>query len=595
MSFINKLYKSYKLALKYGSPHAVLISASFFALLAAALFEGVGISILLPVLQSLNEVESDSKIVLKIKEIFSYAGINYDFINLIVVFSVLILIKYVLLIFQQRVTRVLANTSTCDLRKRSINALHTVSLDYFHKNKMGDIISTTLMSTSQAGGYWEYLLTLVKSIIFVVVYGVAASLISIEFTMLVLACALLAYIFVFPRFKIGEKLGKESKKWLDMLHSILHDQLSGIKLIKSFGTEKRHIDEFSVNAEKAKLIGIKVMDNKLISYAFFEPFLFVLLISMFIFSIKNLGLELSSILVMLLIFMQIIPHFKSINNNILVLTEIIPHFERVNEIMTLEPYGQPTEGQVDINKINSSVELKNVSFRYKDSSANAIENISMSLTPGKITAIVGSSGSGKTTLVDIIQRYYRPFGGEILLDGVNIDKYTIDSWRKMIGFVDQECFLFHKSVYDNISYSDENVSKEAVFKAANLSHSNQFIDELDSKYSTIVGYRGSNLSGGQKQRISIARAILKEPQILILDEATSALDSETEKDVQETIFGLRDNRIIIIIAHRLSTIKMADNIIVMDKGKIIEQGDHEHLNAINGRYSELLRHQYFNE
>ncbi|MBP6455273.1 MAG: ATP-binding cassette domain-containing protein, partial [Chitinophagaceae bacterium] len=242
-----------------------------------------------------------------------------------------------------------------------------------------------------------------------------------------------------------------------------------------------------------------------------------------------------------------------------------------------------------IESFNSEIEFKNVCFEYEEK--QVLKNINLKIQKGKTIAIVGASGSGKSTLVDLIPRFHDVKSGEILIDGKNITSYKIDDLRKLMGIVSQEPILFNDTIANNISLGTFNTSNDEIAKSAQIANAENFILQKEDQYETIIGDRGTKLSGGEKQRLTIARAIFKNPPILILDEATSSLDTVSEKMVQESINELMKNRTSIIIAHRLSTVQKADEIIVLNQGEIVERGTHESLMLQNGMYNELVQMQ----
>ena len=244
---------------------------------------------------------------------------------------------------------------------------------------------------------------------------------------------------------------------------------------------------------------------------------------------------------------------------------------------------------MDAGKLNGDIDFKHVSFSYGD--GDILKDFNLSLKAGESVAVVGSSGAGKTTMCSLIPRFYDVTEGEVSVDGVDVRKYSQSSLRNNIGIVQQDVFLFSGTIRENILYGNAEASEEEVRRAAEFANLDSFVETLPDKYDTIVGERGVKLSGGQKQRISIARIFLKNPPILLLDEATSSLDNENEKKIQQSFDKLSEHRTTIIIAHRLQTIQNAKRIIVMDKGKIVEQGDHETLLAQNGLYAKLYSAQ----
>jgi len=246
---------------------------------------------------------------------------------------------------------------------------------------------------------------------------------------------------------------------------------------------------------------------------------------------------------------------------------------------------------VSINEFEKNIEYKNVTFRYEEE--DVLTDININIEKGKIIALVGQSGGGKSTMVDLLPRFYDTVKGDILIDGINVKDYRIDDIRGLMGIVTQESILFNDTVFNNIAFGMHDVSKEDVVEAAKIANAHEFISKMPERYLTNIGDRGTKLSGGQRQRISIARAILRNPPILIMDEATSALDTESERLVQEALANVMSNRTSIVIAHRLSTIKFADEIIVLQKGKIAERGNHDELIKLDGIYKKLHELQTF--
>jgi subfamily B ATP-binding cassette protein MsbA len=266
--------------------------------------------------------------------------------------------------------------------------------------------------------------------------------------------------------------------------------------------------------------------------------------------------------------------------------------ERVLALIDEKPLIVDAPDAIAIAGFNDCVEFKNVSFAYEEKAI--LSGINLRIPKGKTVALVGPSGGGKSTLMDLIPRFMEPRSGEILVDGKNIQALTADSLRALMGVVNQESILFNDTIFNNIAFGKTNTTMEQVVAAAHIANAHNFIIESENGYQTNIGDRGTKLSGGQRQRICIARAVLNNPPIMLLDEATSALDTESEKLVQDALNNLMKNRTSLIIAHRLSTIQNADMIVVLENGKIVEQGDHQQLIANNGVYRRLIDMQTFN-
>jgi ATP-binding cassette, subfamily B, bacterial MsbA len=289
------------------------------------------------------------------------------------------------------------------------------------------------------------------------------------------------------------------------------------------------------------------------------------------------------------IFAQIIQPAKNFSNGITSVQKGTVSAQRIFDIIDTVPAVQNKPDAKDVKEFSQSIEFKNVGFSYDKEPV--LQNINLKIGKGKTIALVGPSGGGKSTLADLVPRFYDPAQGEVLLDGVSLKDYEIESLRKQMGVVTQESILFNDTIFNNIAFGMENVNEADVVHAAKVANAHDFIVQTEDGYQTFIGERGSKLSGGQRQRISIARAVLKNPPILILDEATSALDSESERLVQDALTRLMEHRTSIVIAHRLSTVQHADEIIVIQSGKIVERGTHKELIQQEGLYRKLNEFQ----
>ena len=290
-------------------------------------------------------------------------------------------------------------------------------------------------------------------------------------------------------------------------------------------------------------------------------------------------------LTFLALFSMILQPAKSFSNGITSLQKGSASAKRIFQIIDTQSAIQNKPDAIVLKGFENSIEFRNVSFAYE--TELVLKNINLTILKGKTIALVGTSGGGKSTLADLIPRFYDPTEGEVCIDGKSIGNYEIESLRKQMGVVTQESILFNDTIFNNIAFGMPNVSEAAVIHAAKIANAHDFITQTERGYQTFIGERGSKLSGGQRQRLSIARAVLKNPPILILDEATSALDSESEKLVQEALFNLMKNRTSIVIAHRLSTIQHADEILVIKNGEIVERGTHDQLSRNDGLYQKL--------
>ena len=394
--------------------------------------------------------------------------------------------------------------------------------------------------------------------------------------------------------KVGKKLKRQSLeaqgKWSDTMTQ-LEETLGGLRIIKAFIAEQKMIERFTQCSNELRDATNRVATRQALAHPMSE-FLGTLLIVLVLWFGGSLILgEQSSIDAPTFIFYMVILYsvinplkeFSKAGYNI---PKGLASMERVDKILKAENPIKEIANPKVLDNLNDKIELKNISFSY-DGTHQVLKNINITIPKGKTIALVGQSGSGKSTLVDLLPRYHDIQEGEILIDGINIKELRIANLRSLIGNVNQEAILFNDSFFNNIAFGVENATLEQVIAAAKIANAHDFIMETEKGYDTNIGDRGGKLSGGQRQRVSIARAILKNPPILILDEATSALDTESERLVQEALERLMKTRTTIAIAHRLSTIKNADEICVLYEGKIVERGKHDELLAKNGYYKRL--------
>jgi subfamily B ATP-binding cassette protein MsbA len=383
-----------------------------------------------------------------------------------------------------------------------------------------------------------------------------------------------------------------------MMISYLDEALSGVKIVKAFnatGYIKAKFDRENTRYSKI----LRSMANRQQAASPVSETLAIIMISCivlyggYLILNKQSSLSGAQFVAYIIIFSQLMRPAKSISDSFSNIHNGIAAGERVLALIDEKPLIVDAPGSAAINGFNDCIEFKNVSFAYEE--RTVLCNVNLTVPKGKTIALVGPSGGGKSTLMDLIPRFIEPQSGEILIDGKNIQNLKMDSVRALMGVVNQESILFNDTIFNNIAFGKTNATMADVETAARIANAHNFILETEKGYETNIGDRGTKLSGGQRQRICIARAVLNNPPIMLLDEATSALDTESEKLVQEALNNLMKNRTSLIIAHRLSTIQNADTIIVLESGKIVEQGNHQQLIKNNGLYRRLIDMQTFNE
>jgi subfamily B ATP-binding cassette protein MsbA len=400
--------------------------------------------------------------------------------------------------------------------------------------------------------------------------------------------------------KIGKSLKRQSRKGQNKqgeILSIIDEDISGLRIIKAFTAEQKAIERFERENENYRQIMNKLMSRYFLAHPMSE-FLGTAVIVIVLWYGGNLilsgeagALSPQQFIVYLVFFYNIINPAKAFSSALYSVEKGLASMERIDRILGQEISIKENPEAKPKNEFTGSIEYRNVSFRYINE--NVLSHINLTINKGQTVALVGKSGSGKTTMVDLLPRFWDVTEGEIFIDGTDIRDMKLHDLRSLMGNVNQEPILFNETFFSNIAFGVESATEEDVVNAAKIANAHDFIMATEKGYQTNIGDRGDKLSGGQKQRISIARAILKNPPILILDEATSALDTESEKLVQEALGNLMKNRTSLVIAHRLSTIKNADLICVLFEGEIVEKGTHDELLALKGHYFKLHQMQNF--
>lgn len=492
--------------------------------------------------------------------------------------------------------RVVATKIKVDLiRNMRVHIFERVSLlhlGYFNSKRKGDLISRFTGDVMEVEIAILYLLrAVVKDPFTLIVYFVMLFLLSPKltlFTLTVLPLTGWVLAMIVNRLKRQARLSQES---LGRMVNILDETFSGMRVVKAFNARSFILGRLKNESEYYRKVN-KSMAYKNEMAAPVSEILGVMIVAIIIYFggslVLNEGGEFrpSEFMGFLALFTMIIQPAKSFSNGLTALQKGTASANRIFELIDLESEIKEKVNAKEITSFNKEIEFRNVSFAYQTDSV--LKKINLIIPKGKTIALVGPSGGGKSTLADLIPRFYDPNEGQVLLDGIPLTDLKLESLRRQIGVVTQESILFHDTIFNNIAFGMPEATEEAVIRAAKVANAHDFIMHTESGYHTMIGERGSKLSGGQRQRLSIARAVLKNPPILILDEATSALDSESEKLVQEALFKLMENRTSLIIAHRLSTIQHADEILVIQNGIIAERGNHQTLISQDGIYRKLV-------
>ena len=593
---------------RYVKPYTGYLGGSVLLNILSAVFNVFSFSLLIPILKILfdttgatypftpwNEIRDFSDVT---GNIYYYVG-NWIgiygqsrvLLALCLVFCAITLIKTSCYFGSSAIMVPLRNGIVKDLRMQIYRKIISLPIGFFSQERKGDIIARM----SGDVGEVEYSITstlemLIKNPILIIIYLTVLFMMSWELTVFTLVFAPVMMLIMSA---IGRKLKAQSLQaqqfWSDTMSQV-EETLGGLRIIKAFLAEKKMTDRFEKVTE-----GMRHQNNKVgVRQASAHP-VSELLGSVMIAIVLWFGgtlilgdsatIDAPAFMSYMTILYSIIQPFKDLSKAAYSIPKGLASAERIDKILDAENPIKDAENPVEAS-LEKSIEFHDVSFTY-DGSKQILKHIDLTIPKGRTIAIVGASGAGKSTLVDLIPRFYDVTEGSITIDGTDLRQVSTQSLRSLIGNVNQEPILFNDTIFNNIAFGVENATMEDVIAAAKIANAHDFIMEKPEGYNENIGDRGTKLSGGQRQRISIARAILKNPPILILDEATASLDTESEKLVQQALDRLMSNRTTIAIAHRLSTIRNADEIIVMDDGRIVEKGTHEELISLNGYYRKL--------
>jgi len=484
-----------------------------------------------------------------------------------------------------------------DLREESYEKIIFQSLGFFHKHKTGDLISSITNDINSVNVAVNRSFTkIIRDPILIVVYVVI--LFNISWQLSLVAVIVLPLTTLVVR-AIGNSLRRRSARVQERIADIttvLQETISGIKVVKAFAMEKYENERFRERTSDHFRAVIRQIRSLRLASPISESIAVAVMVGVILYGgvlvLQGHGLHAEDFMRFLFILFAILDPLKSlaeVNNNIQV---ALASGKRIFELIDEPIIVVESKEAIEIKEFKSSIQYQNVRFKYNPDSEEVLTNINFEVKKNQKIALVGSSGSGKTTILNLLPRFYDVDSGSIKIDGTDVRKYSLASLRSLMGIVTQEVILFNDTVKNNIAYGVDNFSMEQIEKAASLANALEFIRELPNGFDTIIGERGLLLSGGQRQRISIARAILKDPPILIFDEATSSLDSESELLIQDAIENLVKDRTVLVIAHRLSSIINSDKILVVENGKIVDEGTNAELLSRSGRYRQLYDLQF---
>ena len=514
-------------------------------------------------------------------------------VALIVVFSA----KNIFLYIKNITLSVVQYKLIRDLRNKLYSHFHYLSLSYFNKNKSGELTAVLVndidnMRNSLSIMFQKLFVEPINIIILMSLLFIVSS----KLAFIALLIIPISGVIIFGISHSIRRRSKRSQAQLAGMTSMIAETIGSMRIVKAFATKGFEINRFAKETQKYYKLMLRRDRLRFVSSPVSETFgatiaaLLLWVGARDVLVVQSISSE--DFLRFILLLFSLFQPLKNLTNVVNELQNGLASADRVFAIMDIKSDIQDSADAKNVKDLNSNISFNNVSFSYGKEHEKVLDKISFNIDKGEIIALVGPSGAGKSTLVDLIPRFYDTLGGSITIDGTDIREIQIGSLRSMMGIVTQETFLFDDSIKANIAYGVNNLSDKEIEEAAKAANAHDFIAKLADGYDTIIGERGVSLSGGQKQRIAIARAIVKNPPILILDEATSSLDSESEKHVQSAIENLMNHRTVFVIAHRLSTVHNASKILVLDKGKIVQEGKHKELVNTDGLYKQLHKMQF---
>lgn len=600
--------KSFWRLLRYMGRYRSLVGAAIASNMLTAIFTIISIPMLIPFFQILFDrtkmvqaIPDDGFSITDASDYFNYqftqliqqqgqeTALAYVCVAIVVVYLLRNLFRYLALYFMAPVR----NGIIRDLRNEMFEQVLVLPLSYFGEERKGDLLSRL---TSDVQEVESSILNMLE-----VVFREPLIIIGALTFMIYVSPGLTVFVFLLIIFTgvviggLGKRLKRTSTAVQDRLGQVLslvEEGLGGLRIIKGFAAEDYQRRKFQQTNNDYRNLLTRLLRRRDLASPLSE-FLGIATVAALLWygsrQVFNGVLAAETFLTFIFAFYNVIDPAKNISKAISNIQRGIGAFERVERLLDAENTLPEVPDAKPIKQFNNGIHYKHVSFAYREIDGDVLQEVDLKVEKGKVVALVGSSGAGKSTLVDLLPRFYDVTAGEILVDGVDIRQYKLRDLRRLMGIVSQEAILFNDTIYNNIVFGLEgDVSEEQVEQAARIANAHEFIVATENGYHTNIGDRGNKLSGGQRQRLTIARAVLRNPSILILDEATSALDSESEQLVQEALTQLMEGRTAIVIAHRLSTVQHADEIVVMRNGRIIERGTHQALLQAKGEYQKLV-------
>lgn len=604
--FALKYKKDIVMNVIYNILYALFSTLSFIALIPMldVLFKDAEKIVKEPKLTSIWEITSygNDYLYFYITKLTNESGAQYALLLVVSIIISTFLLKNIFNYLALNHLMLLKNGVLKDLRNKMFDKIISLPISYYSEKRKGDMMARMLGDVNEVRNSFFNILELVIKEPMTIVFTIGA--------MIVISFKLTLFVFVFIPIsgfiisKIGKSLKAKSKRAQDengYLISVVEETLGGLKVVKSYNAEGSFTNKFNSSIQRLYRLTNSIGRKNNLSSPMSE-FMGIVVIAILLWYGGNMVLvetfadgspllEGSKFIAYMGLAYNILTPAKAISKASYQVKSGLAAAERVFDVLEVENTITDKENAIIKTSFDTSITIENINFKYEEE--NVLKNFSLEVPKGKTVALVGQSGSGKSTIANLLTRFYDVQEGSVKIDDIDIKDMTLESLRHLMGLVTQDSILFNDTIKNNILLGKQDATDEEIIAALKIANAYEFVKDLPNGIQTNIGDAGGKLSGGQKQRLSIARAVLKNPPIMILDEATSALDTESEKFVQVALENMMQNRTSIVIAHRLSTIQKADKIVVMQKGEIVEQGTHDELLALNGTYSKLVMMQSF--
>ncbi|MCL4457689.1 MAG: ABC transporter ATP-binding protein/permease [Nitrospirae bacterium] len=590
----------YKLLLYLIKPYLHLYIPVTILSLMVGILSGISIAALFPLLNTLlniNQLQEQGRILSLMQNIVNLIPFDDKVIAASFFMILAIMLKNAASVFLEFLTGYSGAKVVYDMKNRIFERYASAPYQFFLDNKQGELIYNVHTAPEKVRDLLILLPKLTTKSFNIICFTIILLSISVKMTLLIFVFVLIFYgITNLLSKRVSYPIGKEKRENLVLKQVITNEFLNGVKQIAVFCAKKKWLAHFNALNERYRKLYVKSSTLLVVPENALELFMFSTAAAMalilkenyphgFVSQIPTFGIYVVAL-------QRLLPNVSQFSKLHMIIMDALPNaqicFNTLND--TTEASNVQKDNLKEFKSLYRSIDFKDVSFFYMGRD-NLLRNINVTIEKGKLTAIVGPSGVGKTTIINLVLGLFSPSTGSVELDGVDLRDYKIETWLEKIGFVSQDTFIFHSTIADNISFGSEKYSMKNIINAATIAHVHDFVQSFPEGYNTIVGERGMKLSGGQQQRIALARAILRKPEILILDEATSSLDNISESQVQEAIGNISENLTVIVVAHRLSTVKNADKIVMLDNGKIAEEGTHSELLNRKGYYWNLYKRQ----